>query len=122
MQEDLLTSIMDAVSRRLNHDSFNIWFKPISAASIEDSVIYLTVPNEIFGNWIRQNYLEAAQDAFAELGHPGCDLKFIVNGRTYAASAAAAATTVTQQQPQPAVRPPQRDEHKHRDPEPHQPR
>src|SRR5215470_6327047 len=99
MQEDLLTSIMDAVSRRLNHDSFNIWFKPITAASIEGSVVYLTVPNEIFGNWIRQNYLETVQEAFAELGHPGCELKFIVNGRTYAASAAA--IPVTQQQPQP---------------------
>jgi chromosomal replication initiator protein len=104
MQEDLLTSIMLAVSKRLNHDSFNIWFKPITAASIDDSVIYLSVPNEVFGNWIRSNYLEVVQDAFKDLGYGECELKFIATGRSYAASAAAAASASPQAIESPARR------------------
>jgi chromosomal replication initiator protein len=91
MQDDLLTSIMLAVSRRLNHDSFNIWFKPISAASKDGSVIYLSVPNEIFGNWIRSNYLEVVQDSFRELGYGDCEARFVATGKPYAAATAAAA-------------------------------
>src|SRR5262249_41025933 len=48
MQDELLTSIMSAVSKRVNGDSFNIWFQPISAASKDGSVIYMSVPNEVF--------------------------------------------------------------------------
>jgi chromosomal replication initiator protein len=92
MQEDLLTSIMQAVSKRLNQDSFNIWFKPITAAAQEGSVIYLSVPNEVFGNWIRSNYFDVIEEALYEIGFPDCDLRFVTTSRPQVTAAAAAAS------------------------------
>src|SRR5262249_16578786 len=86
-------SIMSAVSKRVNGDSFNIWFQPISAASKEGSVIYMSVPNEVFSNWIKSNYFDVVEEALEEIGLGDCELRFISSGKSYAVATPAAQTT-----------------------------
>jgi chromosomal replication initiation ATPase DnaA len=56
MHPDLLSSILNAISKRVNQQSFNMWFRPISSARKDDSSVYLGVPNEVFRDWITNNY------------------------------------------------------------------
>jgi chromosomal replication initiator protein len=79
MQVDLLSSILDAISKRVNHHSFNTWFKPISMAAREDSTIYLKVPNDIFRDWITSNYFEVIEESLQELGLTSCQIAFLVD-------------------------------------------
>jgi chromosomal replication initiator protein len=78
MQVDLLSSILSAISKRVNHQSFNTWFKPISFATRDDSTIYLKVPNEIFRDWITSNYFDVIEESLEELNLEGYTLRFLV--------------------------------------------
>jgi chromosomal replication initiator protein len=78
MQIDLLSSILSAISKRVNHQSFNTWFKPISFATRDDSTIYLKVPNEIFRDWITSNYFDVIEESLEELNLEGYTLRFLV--------------------------------------------
>ena len=78
MQIDLLSSILSAISKRVNHQSFNTWFKPISFATRDDSTIYLKVPNEIFRDWITSNYFDVMEESLEELNLEGYKLRFLV--------------------------------------------
>lgn len=79
MQADLLSSILSAISKRVNHQSFNTWFKPISNAVRDDSTIYLKVPNEIFRDWITNNYFDVIEESLTELDMEGYALDFLVD-------------------------------------------
>src|ERR1051325_4119715 len=77
MQIDLLSSILSAISKRVNHQSFNTWFKPISFATRDDSTIYLKVPNEIFRDWITSNYFDVIEESLEELNLERYRLRFL---------------------------------------------
>lgn len=78
MQIDLLSSILSAISKRVNHQSFNTWFKPISFATRDESTIYLRVPNEIFRDWITSNYFDVIEESLEELSLDAYNLRFLV--------------------------------------------
>ncbi|HEY6331866.1 MAG TPA: DnaA/Hda family protein, partial [Blastocatellia bacterium] len=81
MQADLLSSILTAISKRVNHHSFDTWFKPISFATRENSTIYLRVPNEIFRDWITSNYFDVIEESLLELEMHGCKVSFQIDDR-----------------------------------------
>src|ERR1043166_6895010 len=78
MQADFLSSNLSAISKRVNHQSFNTWFKPISFATKDDSIIYLKVPNEIFRDWITNNYFDILEESLQELNLDECKLNFLI--------------------------------------------
>src|SRR5215470_10768975 len=78
MNSDLLSSILAAISKRVNHQSFNTWFKPISLASKENSDIYLRVPSELYRDWIRNHYLDVVEESLEELQLHGCKVTFLL--------------------------------------------
>jgi chromosomal replication initiator protein len=78
-QGDLLSSILSAVSKRVNQHSFNTWFQPISLATKEASSICLTVPSEMFRDWIINNYFDVLEESLLELGLTGCRISFRVD-------------------------------------------
>src|ERR1044071_672433 len=91
MQIDLLSSILAAVSKRINHQSFNTWFKPISFATRDDSTIYLKVPNEIFRDWITSNYFDILEESLQELNLEGYKLNFLIEEQKASSAAAVSA-------------------------------
>jgi chromosomal replication initiator protein len=78
MQIDLLSSILTAISKRVNHQSFNTWFRPISFATKDDSTIYLKVPDEIFKDWITNNYFDVLEESLQELNLEGYKVSFLI--------------------------------------------
>lgn len=78
MHSDLLSSILFAISKRVNEQSFNMWFKPISSAVADGSSVYLGVPNEVFRDWISNNYFDVIEEALVELDLGGCHLRFTI--------------------------------------------
>lgn len=78
MHADLLSSILDAISKRVNQQSFNMWFKPISSARKDDSSIYLGVPNEVFRDWISNNYFDVIEESLQELDLAAYQVRFII--------------------------------------------
>ncbi len=90
MQIDLLSSILAAVSKRINHQSFNTWFKPISFATRDDSTIYLKVPNEIFRDWITSNYFDILEESLQELNLEGYKLNFLIEEQKASSAAVSA--------------------------------
>jgi chromosomal replication initiator protein len=79
MHVDLLSSILTAISKRVNHHSFNTWFKPITLATRENSTIFLKVPNEIFRDWITSNYFEVIEESLLELQLDDCQVSFLID-------------------------------------------
>jgi chromosomal replication initiator protein len=79
MHSDLLSSILNAISKRVNQQSFNMWFKPISSARKDDSSIYLGVPNEVFRDWISNNYFDVIEESLHELDLDSYQLRFMID-------------------------------------------
>src|SRR5215510_187449 len=79
MHSDLLSSILNAISKRVNQQSFTMWFKPISSAKQDDSSIYLGVPNEVFRDWITSNYFDVIEESLHELGLDAHQLRFLID-------------------------------------------
>ena len=104
MHTDLLSSILEAISKRVNQQSFNMWFKPISSASKDDANVYLAVPSEVFRDWINNNYFDVLEESLNEVGLDSYQVRFTisetkqtethreesVSNATYAVKAAAA--------------------------------
>jgi chromosomal replication initiator protein len=79
MRSELLSSILTAISKRVNHQSFDMWFKPISSARKDDSTIYLGVPTEVFRDWITNNYFDVIEESLHELNLDAFQLKFSID-------------------------------------------
>ena len=79
MRSDLLSSILNAISKRVNQQSFDMWFKPISSARKDDSTIYLGVPTDVFRDWITNNYFDVIEESLHELNLDGCQLRFAID-------------------------------------------
>ncbi|MFY9556587.1 MAG: DnaA/Hda family protein, partial [Blastocatellia bacterium] len=78
MYSDLLADILNAISKRVNQQSFNMWFKPISSVRQDDTSIYLGVPNEVFRDWITNNYFDVIEESLHELQLSAYQLKFMI--------------------------------------------
>jgi len=93
MQVDILASILSAIEKRVNHQSFNTWFKPITSASRDESTVFLKVPNEMFRDWIASNYFDVLEESLQELHLDGCRVAFLIDeaGQAIARSVSASA-------------------------------
>ena len=65
--DNLISSLLTAVEKRVNPLSFETWFRPITRGGKEEATIVLQVPNETFRNWIASNYGEILEDSLEEL-------------------------------------------------------
>src|SRR5215510_1004861 len=79
MHTDLLSSILEAISKRVNQQSFNMWFKPISSASHDDTSVYLAVPSEVFRDWINNNYFDVLEESLHEVGLDSYQVRFTIS-------------------------------------------
>jgi chromosomal replication initiator protein len=71
-------SVLSAVEKRINHESFTTWFKPITFNKSDDSTIYLKVPDRVFEDWILNNYRDVLEESLEELNLGGCKISFEV--------------------------------------------
>ncbi len=64
---DLWKSVLSRLETKLDPHSFNTWLRPTALAWRDESALHITVPNEVFRDWLRDNYGDLIQDAIAEL-------------------------------------------------------
>ncbi|MFZ4793977.1 MAG: chromosomal replication initiator protein DnaA [Blastocatellia bacterium] len=81
LPEDRWSTLISAVERRVNHESFGTWFNPITLDRIEDGAIWLRVPDRVFEDWILNNYRDVLDEAMEESGLTGLEIRFEVSAR-----------------------------------------
>lgn len=85
--EKLWRTAEERIQEKVNKQTFNTWFKPLSVDSVEGKVIHLLAPNRFFSDWIREHYYQFLVDEFQTLTRvEGLRLNFVV--RPEAAGAA----------------------------------
>src|SRR2546421_6990565 len=62
-------SLLQAVERRLNHQSFETWFRSIQFDGYDETgrILHLRAPNQVIKDWVSSNYSDVISDSLAEL-------------------------------------------------------
>ncbi|HEX4948618.1 MAG TPA: DnaA N-terminal domain-containing protein, partial [Blastocatellia bacterium] len=69
-------SLLSSIEKRVNHESFTTWFRPISFISQNQDTICLTVPDPVFEDWIFNNYREVLDESLDENNLAGTKIVF----------------------------------------------
>ncbi|MEP7269893.1 MAG: chromosomal replication initiator protein DnaA [Acidobacteriota bacterium] len=69
-------SVLTAVEKRINHESFTTWFKRINLLESDTTRLHLGVPDKVFEDWILNNYREVFDEALEEAGLTGRAISF----------------------------------------------
>jgi chromosomal replication initiator protein len=77
-EANLWDSVLSGVEKRVNHESFTTWFKPISFAGSDHNTIRLRVPDRVFEDWIVNNYSEVLEESLEEAQLAGRVIRFEV--------------------------------------------
>lgn len=76
MSENIWDSVLSAVEKRVNHESFTTWFRPTSLLSLDGSTLNIKVPDRVFEDWILNNYRDVLEESMDEVGVAGCSIAF----------------------------------------------
>src|SRR5262249_54191787 len=71
-------SVLSAIEKRINHESFTTWFKPITFIGKEGVSIHLGVPDRVFEDWILNNYRDVVDESLEEACLSGHSISFEV--------------------------------------------
>ncbi|MGE0103266.1 MAG: chromosomal replication initiator protein DnaA [Blastocatellales bacterium] len=77
-------SLLASVEKRVNHESFTTWFKPIKFIESNVRNIVVEVPDRVFEDWIVNNYSEILEESLEESSLSGRSIVFQVNRKTAA--------------------------------------
>ncbi|MCI0661340.1 MAG: chromosomal replication initiator protein DnaA [Acidobacteria bacterium] len=80
-EANLWDTVMIAVEKRVNHESFTTWFKPITFVGCDQQTIRLRVPDGVFEDWILNNYREVLEESLEEVNYSGRTISFEVSAR-----------------------------------------
>jgi len=72
------SQVLSNVSKRVNPQCFETWFRPIVFDYHDDHELHLTVPNESFRKWLLENYSDLLRDAVEEASNMPLQLNFSV--------------------------------------------
>src|SRR5262244_10025 len=76
-------AVLSAIEKRINHESFTTWFKPITFIGKEGVTIRLGVPDRVFEDWILNNYRDVIDESLEEASLSGYSINFeVVNSTT----------------------------------------
>ena len=69
--------ILDSLEGKVNPQSFTTWLRPTTLARDEGKKIYVTVPSELFANWLARNYMDLIQASATSLEREGSEIAFV---------------------------------------------
>ena len=64
---DLWTSVLSRLETRLDPHTFNTWLRPTALAWHDETALHVSVPNDVFRDWLSDHYGDLIKDALAEL-------------------------------------------------------
>lgn len=88
---DLLTALLELVSKKVNPASFKQWLAPITQLTVEGDLIRIGVPDQVSGDWISRNYYAEIEEALTEALPTTCVWRFALVPLSEGASAAVGA-------------------------------
>ncbi|MCH8269219.1 MAG: chromosomal replication initiator protein DnaA [Acidobacteria bacterium] len=59
--------VLDHIQKTVSSQSYSTWLKPARFSHLEDSTLFVRVPNETFRGWYEQNFSELLQNALQTL-------------------------------------------------------
>lgn len=71
-------AVLSAIEKRINHESFTTWFKPIAYIGSDSATVHLGVPDRVFEDWILNNYRDVVDESLEEAGLSGHSIDFEV--------------------------------------------
>jgi chromosomal replication initiator protein len=69
-------SLLSSIEKRVNHESFTTWFKPISFVHHDQENIHLAAPDRVFEDWIFNNYRDVLDESLDENNLTGSKIIF----------------------------------------------
>src|ERR1041384_1392547 len=69
IENRMWNSLLQAVEKRLNHQSFETWFRSIQFDGYDETghILHLRAPNQVVKDWVSSNYSDVISDSLAEL-------------------------------------------------------
>ncbi|MBO0857496.1 MAG: chromosomal replication initiator protein DnaA [Chloracidobacterium sp.] len=71
-------AVLLSIEKRINHESFTTWFRPITFIGQDNATIRLGVPDHVFEDWILNNYRDVIDESLEEAGLTGYSIGFEV--------------------------------------------
>ncbi len=69
--------ILDDIEGKVNPQSFATWLRPTALAKDEGSRILVTVPSQLFANWLTKNYMDLIRESAAQLDRRETEVSFV---------------------------------------------
>ncbi len=85
-ENSIWEAVLASVEKRVNHESFVTWFRPIMVIGVTPTTLSLQVPDQAFGDWIINNYRDVLEESLEEVNLAGRELIFQISKETSAAS------------------------------------
>jgi len=76
--ESLWDDVLTILKPQMNNESFDLWFRPIKALSMEGNRLVLQVPNGFFADWLRDHYQTRIESLLKERSGETISLSFSV--------------------------------------------
>ena len=76
--ETLWDEVLLILKPQMNNESFDLWFRPIKALSMEGNRLVLQVPNAFFADWLRDHYQSKIEELLKERSGDLINLSFSV--------------------------------------------
>lgn len=73
----LWNKVLSCLEERLPTEQIDEWLRPTKILSQSDTEIQIKVPNDIFIDWIQENYLEDIYTVLKSLGYSDCKVIFL---------------------------------------------
>src|SRR5918993_3275897 len=81
-------NLLQAVEKRLNHQSFETWFRSIQFDGCDETghVLHLRAPNQVVKDWVSSNYSDVIDASLQELNLSTYHVDWAVDDATAAPS------------------------------------
>ena len=76
--ETLWDDVLSILKPEMNHESFDLWFRPVKALTVESNRLTLQVPNAFFADWLRDHYQARIETLLKERSGETMSLSFTV--------------------------------------------
>ena len=78
MAKDPWQAVLEALEERLDTQTSNTWFRPTTLATRDASGLTVAVPNEVFRDWLSDNYSALIADVLTKLYEAPSPVRFVV--------------------------------------------
>ena len=69
---------LEYVRNRVPAQTYDTWFAPMRAISVDENNLFLQVPNKFFYDWIESHYKPLLEKAVTEVTGNGLNVKYTV--------------------------------------------